>query len=63
VSPTVEPMAKVSAESRKGGTSPDASVNNASSAHIATALKPISVAFLIYAWNLNPKWRPAARAS
>src|SRR5690606_14242349 len=38
------PMAKVMAESRKGGTVPEASVSRASSAHMATAEKPISVA-------------------
>ena len=48
--PTHVPIAKVSAESRNGGTSPDASVNSASSAHMATAENPISVARAI-AWN------------
>ncbi len=43
-SPTQVPMVKVIADSRKGGTAPDASVSSASSAHMATAEKPISVA-------------------
>ena len=40
-SPTSVPTAKVRADNRKGGTSPDASVISASSAHMATARKPI----------------------
>ena len=43
-SPTIVPMAKVIADSRKGGVLPDASVRSASSAHMATAEKPIRVA-------------------
>src|SRR5687767_2680682 len=43
-SPTSVPIAKVMAESRSGGTAPEASVSSASDAHMATAEKPISVA-------------------
>src|SRR5687767_10916183 len=50
--PIAEPMAKHSAERRSGGTSPDASVRSASSAHTATAENPISVA--------RPTTRPLA---
>src|SRR6185312_11552623 len=46
--PTQVPMAKVMAESRNGGTWPEASVRSASSAHMATAEKPISVARPIF---------------
>ena len=42
--PTAVPIAKVMADSRKGGVLPDASVKSASSAHMATAEKPIRVA-------------------
>ena len=42
--PTSVPIANVMAESRNGGTEPEASVKSASNAHIATAEKPISVA-------------------
>jgi len=47
-SPTPVPMAKVMAESWKGGTLPDAAVISANSAHMAIAEKPIKVARAIY---------------
>ena len=53
-SPTPVPIEKVIADSRNGGTLPDASVSSASSAHMATAEKPISVARPI----LSPVARP-----
>ncbi len=55
--PTQVPMAKVIADSRNGGTAPDASVSSASSAHMATAENPISVARAI----LFPRNRRAKR--
>ena len=53
-SPTHVPMAKQIAESSNGGIEPDASVRSASSAHIATAEKPIRVARAMSSpWNAH----------
>src|SRR5690606_23794620 len=52
--PAAAPMAKVRAESRKGGVFPEASVKRASIAHMMTAENPMSVAL---AMALPPEMR------
>jgi hypothetical protein len=65
--PAAAPMPKAIAVNWNGGTRPDAAVIKASSAHIRTALNPISVALRLVPVMIRPEnrrlWIAEARSA